>query len=462
MSAVSASTASPSEEDRIALALLRELTVERCVETIAQQNSTIRAVLKVLDPPVFDPQTVTTGVLAGVPYVLKDVWDTKGIVTTGGSFRHKDRISTQDSHAFTAIHKAGAVMLGKSNLCDLAFSAESDNHMFGPVANPFDFARTAGGSTGGGAAAVATKMAAFDWGTDFGGSIRSPAAFCGIVGLRLSNATWPLEQEHFPRTAPIFWSFCGMGPLTRTVAEAAYLTRVLAADLRRKNAEHVNMSDSDVVLYTPDRWHSRDWPTFEADSRKLLESVGVRIHTDPTLPAPWRVNRLFDGYLCSHFEEFSDAAQELTIREGLGAVLAGIVTRGRFDKRVHPNTGVLLALVALGRISMYRDRKKWEARYASFNDQVNAIWRSGRFLVMPTSTHKPPRHGRAAFAHGVQTFTKFGNLTDSTSIAIPFGTFENTSLPRSLQILGPPGAERALCAFAEKLERQERLTAAHH
>ena len=456
MAAASTQSAPSTADDRIALARLRELSVDACREAIARQNNEIRAVLKVLDEPVFDANAQKSGPLAGVPYVLKDVWDTRGIETTGGSYRHRTRVPGANSHAAAAIQKAGAVLLGKSNLCDLAFSAESDNHLFGPVANPYDFSRTAGGSTGGGAAAVATKMAAFDWGSDFGGSIRSPAAFCGIVGLRLSNATWPLEREHFPRTSPFFYSFCGMGPLTRTVAEAAYLVRALAGDLRKKDAPHVSMSDDEVVLYSPDRLHSGDWPTFEADARGLLSSAGVRVHVDPALPKPWQVNRLFAGYLCSHFDEFSQSGGEVEIPvlEGIAAVLAGLGSRGRFDKRVHPNTGALLLLVAFGRVTVYRNRAKWEQRYAAFNEQVNAIWRSGRFIVTPTSTLKPPHHGRSIFAHGVQSFTKFGNLTDATGIAIPFGTYPDTSLPRSLQIMGPSGSERALLAFAERLEQR--------
>jgi len=449
--AISARTPN-ADDDATALARLRELTVDRCRETIARENEQIRAVLHVLDEPAFDPGAVDKGPLAGIPYVLKDVWDTKGIVTTGGSYRHRARVPSADAHAFAALKKTGAVMLGKSNLCDLAFSAESDNHIFGPVRNPHDHQRTAGGSTGGGAAAVAAKMAAFDWGSDFGGSIRSPAAFCGIVGLRLSNATWPLEAEHFPRTSPFFWSFCGMGPLTRTVAEAAFLTRVLEHDLRKKSAPHVSMSDTDVVLYSPDRFHHGDWPSFDADALAFFSGMDVRVHREAPLPGPTKVNRLFAGYLCSHFDEFAKSGDEIALRDGVVAVLAGLASGGRLDKRVHPNTGALLLLVALGRISIFRDRAKWESRYAAFNAQVNAIWRSGRFIVSPTTTLKPPKHGRAAFAHGVQSFTKFGNLTDSTSIAVPFGRFPGTSLSRSLQILGPPGSERALCAFAEKVE----------
>ena len=131
-------------------------SVEACRARIRARNDELNAVLRVLDPPqVSRPDAAKRSApLAGVPYVLKDTWDTAGIVTTGGSWRHRNRVPAVSSHAHRALAAAGAVLLGKSNLCDLAFSVESDNHMRGPVRNPYDLTRTAGGSTGGGAAAA--------------------------------------------------------------------------------------------------------------------------------------------------------------------------------------------------------------------------------------------------------------------------------------------------------------------
>ena len=266
------------------------LDVEECRRAIRHKNDDLRAVLTVLDEPVFDPEARHTGPLAGVPYVLKDVWDTAGIRTTGGSWRHRDRVPTESSRAYQALLSSGAVLLGKSNLCDLAFSAESDNHLFGPVRHPMDPSRTAGGSTGGGAAAVAAGMAAFDWGTDFGGSIRMPAAHCGVVGLRLSSAAWPVEREHFPRISPHFWSFCGMGPLTKTVADARRVIGALSS-LRNDLPARAPSTD-EVVVYAPDLLHRGEWPTFAADASALLVRAGVRFEP-ARLPSPQRVHALF-------------------------------------------------------------------------------------------------------------------------------------------------------------------------
>ena len=394
--------------------------------------------------------TISDGPLAGVPYVLKDMWDTAGIPTTGGSFRHRARVPAESSRVFVALQKTGAVLLGKSNLCDMAFSTESDNHMFGPVRNPIDPTRTAGGSTGGGAAAVASGMAAFDWGTDFGGSIRMPAAFCGIVGLRLSAKTWPVEREHFPRISSRFWSFCGMGPLTREVATARTVTRALAPALRA-NDERRAMDPNGVFLYSPDEAHFGRWPTFERDARALLERAGLDVRADHDLPLATEVNDVFSGYLASHFFDFV-GGEEMSIREGLAATTLAVLSNGRLDKRLHPVSASLFALVGLGKLVRYRKTEPQVARLETLRAAAARAWDTGRLLVSPTTTSLPPKHGRAVLALRAPSFAMLGNLIDATAIAIPFGRFEDTVLPRSLQILGPPGSEDAVLDLAERLE----------
>lgn len=425
------------------------MTLKECQREIARRNDELKAVLTVLPEPSFDAAAQKSGPLAGVPYVLKDVWDTEGIRTTGGSWRHRDRIPNESGRPYEALRKAGAVLLGKSNLCDLAFSAESDNHILGPVRNPHDPARTAGGSTGGGAAAVASRMAAFDWGTDFGGSIRLPAAFCGVVGLRLSASAWRVDRDHFPRLNPHFWPFCGMGPLTRDVASAKKLVRVLAPSLREPDAPSMKSSDG-VVVWGPDATHLGEWPTFVADAAMLLGRAGVA-HEMARLPSPEHVHNLFGKYLSSHFDLFIDS-EEIAFREGMTAVLVGLATRGLLDKRMHPNTGKLFVLLALGSL-LYRDKARAEDGRHRLLEAMMEHWKEGRLVIAPTVTESPPRHGRAARAMRLGTFCQLGNLVDATSIAIPFGRFSTTGMPRSIQILGPPGSEERVLALAEALEQ---------
>jgi Asp-tRNA(Asn)/Glu-tRNA(Gln) amidotransferase A subunit family amidase len=424
------------------------LSVDSCRATISARNEDLRAVLHVLKKPL---QASKDGPLAGVPYVLKDVWDTAGIPTTGGSHRHRERVPDESSRIHTALQQTGAVLLGKSNLCDMAFSMESDNHIFGPVRNPFDRSRTAGGSTGGGAAAVASGMAEFDWGTDFGGSIRLPAAFCGVVGMRLSSRTWPVDREHFPRISERFWSFCGMGPLARRVETCKRVVDALAPALRVRQ-ERPSIDGSRVLLYSPDDAHRGKWPAFERDAEEHLTRAGLHVDRDHGLPSVSEVNELFGAYLSSHFFDFI-GAEEMSIKEGLAATALGVLTDGRLDKRLHPVSASLFALVGLGRLVRYRDSVPQEARLEDLRAAAKRAWDTGRLIVSPTTTALPPKHRRAVLALRAPSFVMLGNMTDATSIAVPFGRFEGTSLPRSLQILGPPGSEDAVLEMAAKLEK---------
>jgi aspartyl-tRNA(Asn)/glutamyl-tRNA(Gln) amidotransferase subunit A len=446
--------------------------VERCRARIASRNDALNAVLHVVDPPRAPAGTresksestneqptgsdlerasrATHRPLAGVPYVLKDTWDTAGVPTTGGSWRHRARVPVSSSHVHRALDDAGAVLLGKSNLCDLAFSTESDNHLRGPVRNPYDPTRTAGGSTGGGAAAVADGMAAFDWGSDFGGSIRGPAAFCGVVGLRLSTAAWPVEHNHFPRLPPFFWEMCGMGPIARDVATARAVMRALRGALRR-DVRDPEIDARRVVVWAPDRPHDDEWPSFLADTGRLLDGVSIAWSSSRTLPTPTQVNALYTEHLAANFGELIRGG-ELPLLEALPAVLLALASRGRLDRRVHPNTAILLAAVLAMRL-VHRDKARTRRRLDDVRARVQAIWDSGALIVSPTCTLRPPRHGRAAFALRLMSFCKLGNLVDATGLAIPFGTFPGTALPRSLQILGPPGSEEAVLDLGARLTK---------
>jgi aspartyl-tRNA(Asn)/glutamyl-tRNA(Gln) amidotransferase subunit A len=163
------------------------------------------------------------GPLHGIPLALKDMIDTAGTRTTGASALFKDRIPLVDAEVVTRLRSAGAVLLGKLNMQEFAYGGTSVPSHYGPVFNPWDIKRIAGGSSGGSAAAVAAGLCYGTLGSDTGGSIREPAAFCGIVGLkptygRVSNRG----------VIPLASSLDHVGPLTRTVADAAIMLQAIA------------------------------------------------------------------------------------------------------------------------------------------------------------------------------------------------------------------------------------------
>ena len=158
------------------------------------------------------------GPLHGVPFLLKDNIDTAGIRTTAGSAVFDDRVPEEDAPVVVRLRKAGAILLGKTNMHEFAGGSTSASSYFGPTHNPWALDRDAGGSSGGSAAAVAAGFAPFALGTDTGGSVRMPAAYCGVVGLKPSYGLVPIRG-----IVPLVPSLDHCGPITRTVRDAALI-----------------------------------------------------------------------------------------------------------------------------------------------------------------------------------------------------------------------------------------------
>jgi aspartyl-tRNA(Asn)/glutamyl-tRNA(Gln) amidotransferase subunit A len=167
---------------------------------------------------------IDRGPLHGLPISLKDLIDVAGEVTTAASHVLDDRVAPADAPVVSRLRDSGAILIGKTNLHQFALGTTSDVSAFGAVHHPRDPSRSAGGSSGGSAAAVACGMGLASIGTDTGGSIRIPAAACGIVGLKPSIGDVPVEG-----VIPLSLSLDHVGPITTSVADAALLWSVLAA-----------------------------------------------------------------------------------------------------------------------------------------------------------------------------------------------------------------------------------------
>jgi aspartyl-tRNA(Asn)/glutamyl-tRNA(Gln) amidotransferase subunit A len=163
------------------------------------------------------------GPLHGIPVALKDFFDTAGVKTTAASALYKDRVPGEDADVVRRLKAAGAVLLGKTNMHEFAYGGTSAVTYFGPVHNPWALERVAGGSSGGSAAAVAGELCYGALGSDTAASIRQPAAFCGIVGLK---PTYGLVSTR--GVIPLSWTFDHVGPMTRTVADAAIMLEAIA------------------------------------------------------------------------------------------------------------------------------------------------------------------------------------------------------------------------------------------
>jgi amidase len=163
-----------------------------------------------------------------VPLTIKDTIDTAGLKTTSGSRLRADNVPALDAPAVARLRAAGALILGKTNTAEMAMDYTADNPLFGRTNNPHDASLTPGGSSGGEAAAIAAHLSAGGLGTDLAGSIRIPAHFCGIAGLKPGSGRVPPEAE-FPESIGPYSLGSVVGPMARNVADLRLLFKALSA-----------------------------------------------------------------------------------------------------------------------------------------------------------------------------------------------------------------------------------------
>ncbi|HRV38606.1 MAG TPA: amidase, partial [Fervidobacterium sp.] len=161
--------------------------------------------------------------LFGIPLALKDNIYTKNLQTTAGSLFWKDFVPTQDAQVVTKLKNSGALLVGKTNMHEIALGVTSNNPHYGPCLNPHDNSRVAGGSSGGSAIAVATGMALGALGTDTGGSIRIPASLCGVVGFKSSYGTVSTRG-----IIPLSWHLDHVGPIATCVEDVKIIFNIIA------------------------------------------------------------------------------------------------------------------------------------------------------------------------------------------------------------------------------------------
>ena len=204
---------------------------ERCLETIAARNATLNAFIAVLaDDALAQARDADAeiaagrvrGPLHGVPLSLKDILDLRGIPTTAASRVRQHHVAADDAVVVSRLRAAGAVFVGKTNLHEFALGTTNEDSAFGPARHPLDPARSPGGSSGGSAASVAAGMAFGSVGTDTGGSIRIPAAACGLVGLKPAFGDLPTEG-----VVPLSGTMDHVGPIATTVEDAEILYDVM-------------------------------------------------------------------------------------------------------------------------------------------------------------------------------------------------------------------------------------------
>ncbi|MFN8412573.1 MAG: amidase [Anaerolineales bacterium] len=196
--------------------------ISACYRQIERLNPLLNAFITVIPMEADEFPQAGSLPLLGIPLAVKDLYDTKGIRSTSGSKFFADRIPDEDAFVVQKIKKAGARVIGKTNTHEIALGVTNKNPHFGACKNPWDITRTPGGSSGGSAVAVATGMSMAALGTDTGGSIRIPAALCGVVGLKPTYGRVSLRG-----ILPLSWNLDHAGPITRKVEDAALMLQVM-------------------------------------------------------------------------------------------------------------------------------------------------------------------------------------------------------------------------------------------
>src|SRR6266446_6195408 len=242
------------------------------------------------------------GALAGLPVAIKDVTPTAGIRTTFGSPLYKDHVPEEDAEAVSRLKAAGAIVLGKTNTPEFATGANTVNALFGATRNPWNCALSPAGSSGGSAVAVATGMVPVAQGTDFGCSIRIPAAFCGIVGIRPTPGVTPNHPT------PLLWDAGQVhGPLARTAEDAALVLDTM-----------IGVSRFSPISVAP------PWPSALAEVDRCKDARGLRIAYASDI-AGIGVDAEIDAICRQAARQFTRIAQVEALGENLkGNVKAGM------------------------------------------------------------------------------------------------------------------------------------------
>ena len=229
------------------------------------------------------------GPLHGLPISIKDLEFSKGLRTTSGSLVFKDRVPDEDSVVVERVRKAGAILLGKTNTPEFGMLGATENRLGDHCRNPWDTGRTAGGSSGGAAAGTAAGLCSLATGSDGGGSVRIPASFCGVYGIKPTQGRVPRYSG--ASAAPI-GNYTGQsGPLTRTVRDSAMLLQVLAGydardatSLRETPPDFLAAVDRDItglrIAWSPDYGHAAVGPEVEEGASKaasVFEELGCSV-----------------------------------------------------------------------------------------------------------------------------------------------------------------------------------------
>lgn len=387
------------------------------------------------------------GSLHGVPFAAKDLTPTKGDLTTLGSWTRPDWVPGESALCIRRLEQAGAILVAKTTTPEFAYSSMTASPRWGVTRNPWNLDRTSGGSSGGSAVAVATGVVPFAEGTDMGGSVRIPAAFCGVVGLKPSLGRIPMTI-----LPSVFDNISHFGPLARRVEDAASFMAATAGPsdedisslpigFNAGEAVVANLRGRRFAL-SMDLGYYAVQPQVEAAIRRAVEALRDAGAVVEEVRLPWTraVNDEWFDLWCVFMSAFHGGAIE-TCRDRMDPAVVSMIERGRaMDATAYKRIELL-------RTSMWRDLAALFERYEA--------------LLCPTCAVTAPRvtetdddyvatlpDGRY---NGLDMTCPFNMVPQVPALSLPVGLAED-GLPIGLQIVGRRFADERVLSVAAAVE----------
>jgi aspartyl-tRNA(Asn)/glutamyl-tRNA(Gln) amidotransferase subunit A len=386
------------------------------------------------------------GLLHGIPVAIKDVFCTRGVRTTGGSKLFSNYVPDHDAAVVERLQAAGAVILGKTSLHELAYGITSNNPHFGTVHNPWDLERLPGGSSGGSGSAVASGMCLMALGTDTGGSIRIPASFCGTVGLK--PTTGRVSRYGI---LPLDFTLDHAGPLTPSVRDAAIVLNVIAGRDTRDDSS----SSRPVANYLPPAEISLRGVRVGLPENFFFDRLDSEVERSVrgVADAAARLGAEVVSVKVPDMEAINATARVILLCEASAAMERFLDRRGDFGADV-------LALLDQGRLipaTYYINAQRLRRVYML---EFQAVWERADCLLTPATPTPAPRIGQTELVVGgnredvrlASTRLVRGiNLLGLPALSLPCG-LSGEGLPIGAQIIGRAFEEELVLRIGAALE----------
>jgi len=372
-------------------------------------------------------------VLNGIPYSCKDLFDVAGLATTGGSKVLQDNIADTDADTIQAMNRAGAICLGKNNLHEFAYGATGENTLYGTTPNPYDHSRLAGGSSSGSAAALGFGLCAAALGTDTGGSVRAPAALCGLVGFKPT-----FGRVSTAGVIPYSWSLDHVGTLTRNAGDAATVFKSLLPG--QPEVAAVNLENH--VIGIPQGFF------FEHCDSEILDGVDALM------------NFLRDAGASLKPVPMPSMQYTRTVSLTVQMPEALSFHNRYLEQRGHLYSQDFRAGLALAQCLLAEQYIRAKRFIETYRRDIDAVFAEVDVILTPATPVIAPKIGAVEVrvdgitepaGNAITRYTSFFNMTGHPAITLPCG-MHSEGLPFAAQLVGKHHGDEQLLELARRIE----------